>query len=123
VLLEAFDAEDLQVAHELLAARKGHSEAILIGVNCRDLDTLAIELPRLRQLAEHLPAGFTHVAESGVTSLEDVRSVVDIGYHMALVGTTLMHADDPRKLLGQMLAAGRERALAARTGRLGASEA
>lgn len=115
VLLEAFDAHDLQTVHDVLAARKGHNEQILIGVNCRDLDKLTVELPRLHQLAEYLPAGFTHVAESGVTSLADVRTVVDIGYHVALVGTTLMHSDDPRRLLGEMLASGRERALAVRT--------
>jgi indole-3-glycerol phosphate synthase len=115
VLLETFDAADLQIAHELLAARKGHSEQILIGVNCRDLDRLTVEMPRLHQLAEYLPPGFTHVAESGVTSLEDAKTVVDIGYHVALIGTALMHSDDPRKLLGEILATGRERALAVRT--------
>ena len=115
VLLEAFDATDLQVAHELLAARKGHSEQIFIGVNCRDLDKLTVEMQRLHQLAEYLPPGMMHVAESGVTSLEDVKTIVDIGYQVALVGTTLMNSDDPRRLLGEMLATGRERALAVRT--------
>ena len=115
VLLETFDAHDLEVAREVLAARKGHNEQILIGVNCRDLDKLTVDLPRLHQLAEYLPPAFTHVAESGVASLDDVKTVVDIGYHVALVGTTLMHSADPRKLLGEMLASGRERALAVRT--------
>ena len=50
-----------------------------------------------------------------MTSLDDVRTVVDVGYRVALVGTTLMHSPDPRKLLGEMLAAGRERAMAVRT--------
>ena len=104
-----------QVAREVLAARKAHNEQILVGVNCRDLDKLTVDLPRLHELAEHLPPGFAHVAESGVASLEDVRTVVDIGYHVALVGTTLMNSADPRKLLGEMLAAGRERAMAVRT--------
>jgi indole-3-glycerol phosphate synthase len=115
VLLETFDAEDLRIAHELLSARKGHSEQILVGVNCRDLERLTVELPRLWELAEYLPPGFTHVAESGVASVEDVKTIVDIGYHVALVGTTLMNASDPRKVLGEMLAVGRERALAVRT--------
>jgi indole-3-glycerol phosphate synthase len=118
VLIEAFDAADLAVAQEVLATRKGHDEQMLVGINCRDLDKLNVELSRLEDLADQLPAGFTHVAESGVTSLADVKTVVDIGYHMALVGTTLMHSQEPRKLLGEMLAAGRERAMAARTRRL-----
>ena len=79
-------------------------------MNCRDLDTLAVDLARLEELADDLPPGYAHVAESGVASEHDVRAVVDAGYRLALVGTTLMNSPDPRNLLGQMLAAGRERA-------------
>jgi len=115
VLIEAFDAADLAIAQEVLAARKAHDEQMLVGVNCRDLDTLTVELARLGELAGQLPPDFASVAESGVGSLEDVRTVVDIGYDVALVGTTLMNSNDPGKLLGDMLAAGRERAMAVRT--------
>lgn len=115
VLLEAFDAADLSAAHEVLALRKAHKESILVGLNCRDLDKLTVELARLEELADQLPPGYAHVAESGVTSLANVRTIVDIGYKVALVGTTLMTSADPRKLLGDMLAAGRERAMEVRT--------
>lgn len=113
-LIEAFDAADLEVAREVLAARKAHDEQMLVGVNCRDLETLSVDLSRLGALADQLPPGFTHVAESGVDSRENVKTVVDLGYHVALIGTTLMSSDDPRRLLGEMLAAGRERAMAVR---------
>jgi indole-3-glycerol phosphate synthase len=115
VLIETFDAADLQVAKEVLAARKAHDEQMLVGVNCRDLDTLSVDLSRLSGLASHLPADFASVAESGVGSLEDVKAVIDAGYDVALVGTTLMNSADPGKVLGEMLAAGRERAMAVRT--------
>lgn len=115
VLLEAFDAADLAVAQEVLAPRKAHNEQILVGLNCRDLDTLKIEFPRLEELAHLLPAGYAHVAESGVASAQDVRTAVEVGYHVALIGTTLMGSPEPRKLLGELLAAGRERAMAVRT--------
>jgi indole-3-glycerol phosphate synthase len=115
VLLESFDAADLAVTSEVLAARRDHDEQVLVGVNCRDLEKLSIEFSRLDDLSDKLPDGVPSVAESGVTSLDDVRSVVDIGYRVALVGTTLMSSPDPRKLLGDMLAAGRERAMAVRT--------
>ena len=88
---------------------------MLVGVNCRDLDTLSVELSRLGELAGQLPPDFASVAESGVGSLEDVKTVVDVGYDVALVGTTLMNSNDPGKLLGEMLAAGRERVMAVRT--------
>jgi indole-3-glycerol phosphate synthase len=115
VLLEAFDADDLAAANEILAPRKQHDEQVLVGLNCRDLDTLSIDLARLEELADQLPEGHAQVAESGVNTLEDVRKIVDVGYRVALIGTTLMNSPDPRKLLGEMLAAGRERAMAVRT--------
>ena len=118
VLLETFDAADLGVAREILASRRGHAETILVGLNCRDLDRLSVDLSRLEELAEHLPPGCPHVAESGVVSMEDVKRVVDIGYHVALIGTTLMHSQDPCRLLDSMLAYGRERAMAVRTRKL-----
>src|SRR5262249_38673693 len=118
VLLEAFDAADLAVAQEVLAPREAHDEQVLSGVNCRDLEKLPADRPRLEELANQLPPGYTHVAESGVGSLADVKTVVEIGYEVALIGTTLMNSPDPRKLLGDMLATGRERAMAVRTRKL-----
>lgn len=115
VLLEAFDSADLAGAREVLAPRKAHDEQVLVGLNCRDLDTLAVDLVRLEELADELPPGYPHVAESGVGTLDEVRAVVDAGYRLALIGTTLMSSPDPRNLLGEMLAAGRERAMAVRT--------
>ena len=50
--------------------------------------------------------------------MDDVKRVVDIGYHVALIGTTLMHSTDPCRVLGDMLASGRERAMAVRTRKL-----
>lgn len=118
VLLEAFDAQDLAVANEILAQRKRHDEQVLVGLNCRDLETLTVDLSRLEDLADQLPSGYPTVAESGVSSLDDVRRVVEVGYRVALVGTTLMNSTQPKELLGEMLATGRERAMALRTRKL-----
>jgi len=117
VLLEAFDAADLQIAREVLALRRGHDEKILVGLNCRDLDKLTVELSRLSELAENMPPGFAPVAESGVNTFDDVTSIVGLGYRVALIGTTLMKAPQPRELLGKMLSTGRQAAMskAART--------
>ena len=115
VLLETFDGPDLEVANEVLSHRKQHDEQMLVGLNCRDLETLKIDFARLEELADQLPHGHPSVAESGVQSLDDVRKIVDDGYRVALIGTTLMNSPDPRKMLGDLLAAGRERAMAVRT--------
>ena len=115
VLLEAFDAADLAVAQEVLTLRKAHNEQILVGLNCRDLDKLVIELARLEELGHLLPPGYPHVAESGVNSVQDVKTIVDVGYRIALIGTTLMASPEPCKLLCDLLTQGREHALAVRT--------
>jgi indole-3-glycerol phosphate synthase len=118
VLLEAFDAADLQIAREVLALRRGHDEKILVGLNCRDLDKLTVELSRLSELADSMPPGFAPVAESGVNTLEDVTKIVSLGYRVALIGTTLMKAPQPRELLGKMLSTGRQTAMGMTTRKL-----
>ena len=118
VLLEAFDAADLQIAREVLALRRSHDEKILVGLNCRDLDKLTVELSRLSELADSMPPGFAPVAESGVNTLEDVTKIVSLGYRVALIGTTLMKAPQPRELLGNILSTGRQTAMGMATRKL-----
>jgi indole-3-glycerol phosphate synthase len=106
VLLEAFDAQDIALMHELIAAHRG-SNQLLAGVNCRDLATLQIVPQRLLDLAPLLPVSVPRVAESGVVSTADAARVVAAGYTIALVGSALMQGKDPGALAGQLLAAGR----------------
>jgi indole-3-glycerol phosphate synthase len=108
VLLEAFDARDIEVVHELLAAgRPGPLPLLLAGVNCRDLATLEVVPDRLVELAPLLPQGVPTVAESGVASAADARQVAAAGYALALVGSALMQGSDPQALAAGLLAAGR----------------
>jgi indole-3-glycerol phosphate synthase len=106
VLLEAFDAHDIGLMHELIAAHRGGNQ-LLAGVNCRDLATLEIVPQRLLELAPLLPMNVPRVAESGVVSTADAARVAAAGYGLALVGSALMQGKDPGTLAGQLLAAGR----------------
>lgn len=115
VLIEAFDADDIKLINEVLALRKQHSEQILVGINCRDLQSLKVNIERFAELIDLLPAGYPKVAESGVATVDDVKRVAQMGFQLALVGTTLMNSDDPHKLADELLSAGRETALATRT--------
>jgi indole-3-glycerol phosphate synthase len=105
VLLEAFDESDLAAARELLASRNG--DVVLVGINCRDLQTLKIVPERFAALAPQLPDGWTAVAESGVASAADAKRMLRLGYRVALIGTALMSCDDPAQLLREILAAAR----------------
>jgi indole-3-glycerol phosphate synthase len=102
VLLEAFDAADLDLAGELLSARLDRGEAILIGVNCRDLQTLEVVPERFAQLAQRLPRGWPAVAESGVATAADALHMRRLGFHVALIGTALMRREDPQVLLREI---------------------
>jgi indole-3-glycerol phosphate synthase len=106
VLLEAFDAHDIELMHELTDAPRGTAR-LLAGVNCRDLATLEVVPARLLELAPLLPAKAPRVAESGVTVPEDARAIAAAGYSLALVGSALMRGDDPQRLATALLSAGR----------------
>lgn len=108
VLLEAFDAADLEMARDLVTsrgARPGHGrreEPILVGVNCRDLQSLKVMKQRFAALAPLLPPGSLAVAESGVESPADARRMFELGYRLALIGTALMAREDPATLLREI---------------------
>ena len=105
VLLEAFDAADLEDARELLANRG--ADPVLVGINSRDLQTLAVVQQRFAALAPLLPADYVCVAESGVATAADAGAMRRLGYRMALIGTALMKHDDPARLLAEILQASR----------------
>jgi indole-3-glycerol phosphate synthase len=110
VLLEAFDAADLAEARELLAGRPAaaaSADLILVGINSRDLQSLQVVPERFAELAPLLPRGRPCVAESGVASAADAKRMAELGYSLALIGTALMSCDDPRRLLGEILATAR----------------
>lgn len=115
VLLEAFDAGDIEVINQVLSIRKQHDEQVLVGVNCRDLETLKINFARFNEWVDLLPKGHAKVAESGVQSVNDAERVAAQGYQLALVGTTLMKSPTPRQLVTDMLKVGREAAVSTRT--------
>jgi indole-3-glycerol phosphate synthase len=122
VLLEAFDAADLDLAGELLDARPAaeappcHAppfrglppqDAYLVGINCRDLQSLEVVPERFAHLASRLPGRWPAVAESGVNSAADAQRVRQLGYRVALIGTALMSHDDPAVLLAEIFDASR----------------
>jgi len=106
VLLEAFDAGDLERMHEVVAADAGRS-TLLAGVNCRDLATLEVVPERLLELAPLLPGGVPPVAESGVAAAGDARRLAAAGYRLLLVGSALMRDQDPAGLARALIEAGR----------------
>ena len=106
VLLEAFDAGELARADEIVRHRTGRG-TLLVGLNCRDLQTLAVVPTRFAALASSLPAAAPAVAESGVATAEDARRLRRLGYRLALVGSALMTHPDPADWIRSVLRAAR----------------
>lgn len=101
VLVEVFDEADLDRTSVVF------DRDVLVGVNTRDLTNLEVDPRRLATLAPLLPDHLLGVAESGVSSPEDVEWVAALGYRMALVGTALVTSEAPRETARKLIAAGR----------------
>lgn len=78
--------------------------ARLVGVNNRNLRTLAVEPTVSLQLAARLPADVIGVAASGLRSRAELDALAAAGYRGVLVGERLMQADDPGAALAELLA-------------------
>ncbi len=85
-LVEVHDARELEVAIEL--------GAHLIGINNRNLATLAVDTSTTFTLAPRIPAGRVIVAESGFRSRAELDELADAGVDAVLVGEALMRAPD-----------------------------
>lgn len=79
--------------------------ADLIGVNARDLDTLAMDARRAERVLAALPDSVTRVHLSGVGGEADVRKLLGSRADAALIGEVLMRQDDPEPLLRRLSAA------------------
>lgn len=69
--------------------------ADFIGVNHRDLKTFAIDMTLTAAIAPLMPAHVVVVAESGIRTAADVRTLGAAGAHAVLVGEQLMRAPSP----------------------------
>ena len=104
---EALGLHALVEAHDALEVdRAVASGARIVGVNNRDLRSLAIDLATAERLRPRIPAGLVAVAESGLEGPADVARLSAAGYDAFLVGTALMRAPDPAAALRALIAAG-----------------
>ena len=95
VLVEVHDREELDRALD--------AGASIVGVNNRDLAKLAVDLGTFESVAPHVPDDVTLVAESGISTSEDVRRMRAAGADALLVGSAIMAGDvetNTRELVG-----------------------
>ena len=75
----------------------------MIGVNNRNLRTLAVDLDVSGELIARMPKGVTAVSESGIKSPADIERFIGLGYHAFLIGERFMATDDPGGALRRLL--------------------
>jgi len=75
------------------------TDARLVGVNARDLDTLEMDGERAARVAARIPGDRVAIHLSGVRTDDDVREIARGRCDAALVGEILMRQDDPGPLL------------------------
>jgi indole-3-glycerol phosphate synthase len=78
--------------------------ARVVGVNNRDLRTLAVSLDTSLAIAPAIPDDVVAVAESGLRTGAEIRRLRDAGFDAFLVGESLMSAPDPGAALAALVA-------------------
>src|SRR6266704_2119113 len=94
-LVEVHTSEELERA---LAAG-----ARIVGINNRDLRTLAVSLDTSFELIGRVPDTCIAVSESGLRTHDDLMKLHAAGFDAFLIGTHLMLSPDPPASLGALL--------------------
>ncbi len=85
-LVEVHNEAELEIALK--------SQAGIIGINNRDLNTFAVDIDTTGRLRPLIPAGKIVVSESGIKDAHDMEKLRQWGVDAALIGESLMAAAD-----------------------------
>ena len=91
---------ETRTASEIDAAVR--AGARVIGVNNRDLRDFSVNLNTCIMLRKLVPDDIIFVAESGISTREDIERLEKAGVDAVLIGETLMRSPDKRKMLDEL---------------------
>jgi indole-3-glycerol phosphate synthase len=95
-LIEVHDEEEL--------SRAVDCGARLVGVNNRNLRTLAVDVDGSDRLAARLPSDVVGVSESGLRTRADLERLAAAGYKAFLIGERFMTAPQPAQAIQELIA-------------------
>ena len=70
------------------------SQAEIIGINNRDLNTFTVDINTTHHLRPLIPRQKIVVAESGIKNRNDVEKLIDLGINAVLIGEALVSTDN-----------------------------
>ena len=95
VLVEIHDLAEAEIAVNIGSK--------IIGVNCRNLKTLEVNDKNFELILPQLPASVLKVAESGISTRDQVLSVQELGAKAVLIGETLVRTGNPVHTIKELL--------------------
>jgi indole-3-glycerol phosphate synthase len=95
VLVEVHDDEELTRALD--------ADARIIGVNNRNLRTLAVDVDASSRLVSRIPRQAIAVSESGLQSRQDLERLMAAGYGAFLIGERFMTDPSPAAAIRQLI--------------------
>jgi indole-3-glycerol phosphate synthase len=90
-VVECHSVEDIEKAI--------NAGAEIIGINNRNLRTLAVDIETTARLAEYVPEDRIMIGESGVKTAADASYLFDCGADALLIGTALMRSENPKEFI------------------------
>ena len=100
VIVEVHTGEELDRVLNTL----GGSGCAAIGVNNRDLKTFEVRLETSLELVDRIPRSVVRVAESGISTADEIARLRAAGFDAFLIGESLMRQPDPGTALRELLA-------------------
>lgn len=90
---------DLNVILEVHNAQELHNSIMpsidIIGVNNRNLKTFKVSLETSKQLSSLIPNEFVKISESGISSIDAIKTLRPYGYKGFLIGENFMKTTNP----------------------------
>lgn len=92
----------LEIHHE---KELGHlcDEVTLVGVNSRNLKNFETDIQTTLDLVSKIPAGKPAIAESGIHTGAELKTLRDAGFRGFLIGERFMKEEDPGKAFGEFV--------------------
>lgn len=98
---------DLNVILEIHNAQELHHCIMpsidIVGVNNRDLKTFEVSLETSKQLSPLIPNEFVKISESGISSIEAIKTLRTYGYKGFLIGENFMKTTNPGESATQFI--------------------